>query len=856
MTASVLLDRNGIRIDGRYRVLLCSSVHYFRIPRELWKDRLQRVKDAGYTCVDLYFPWNFHERAPGRWDFSAERDAAAFLDLVTEVGLYAVARPGPYICSEWDGGAIPAWILASGMRIREDSEPFLTEVRGWYERIVPLIAAREVGRGGSVILFQVDNELDFFDCPDPAAYIGSLASLARKLGITVPVFGCAGQGSAERATGFAPGVEVTFNLYPSAADPHFDQGCRLAAAALRSVDRPLLVTETNREHAVLRRELANGTKLLGAYNQVAGSNFGFTASINNLGKPSPLSFIASDYNFRSMVDAAGEYGPEAAEGRLLGALIETLGESLACATVEDEPPVAVTTDFPTNAGAPAVLRLRDGGYLVCVPNLSETCGTATVRGPGFELKVAVGPMRSPLIPLDVPIDRSGVSGRIVGSSAEILAIEEGRLVLYADGDAEVVLALGADAPVRVRSASAPTILTHGGKSLQVLFLTREQAAAGWPGHPWRPAGGRRPSSVTLSAARKAPFEPAWIPADATRDGAITMEARGLYRGFALYDLGEDAPRSLLLRGVADVVTAYDGGRRLDTRISAGQWQRYQGTTGAWRFWTESWGHSNFDDSRLPSMRLCSSKGIESVFEVVREESLAGQWRFRLMDQWLPKRLEYPDHPFDAALDPNQWNSTRSPLLALYRTDVTLAEGSQELALHLDGGRAEVALYVGGDLVGVMNPNDPWIGVPSSRISGGHARLELLCRKRDWAEPVGAPTLLHLRRLDPKVLSFGEEQLAGLRAATGARAELPLTLERDATCMVDVDLAGLEHRCGYAVFDGRDVKLTAVFDGRVVGRIFCHAENRPFVTGGDGMRCYLPGPWYDARDNHLVLLVEP
>ena len=80
-------------------VMLCASLFYFRLPPEQWRARLEQVAGSGYTCVDVYLPWNFHELAPGEWDFTGGRDVAAFLDLARDVGLHVIARPGPYICS-------------------------------------------------------------------------------------------------------------------------------------------------------------------------------------------------------------------------------------------------------------------------------------------------------------------------------------------------------------------------------------------------------------------------------------------------------------------------------------------------------------------------------------------------------------------------------------------------------------------------------------------------------------------------------------------------------------------------------------------------------------------------------------
>lgn len=97
----VQADRYGIRIDGEYKVLLCSSLFYFRIPRSRWQERIDALLRSGYNAADVYFPWNFHEREEGKFDFSGERDVRAFLKMCAESGLYVIARFGPYICSEW-----------------------------------------------------------------------------------------------------------------------------------------------------------------------------------------------------------------------------------------------------------------------------------------------------------------------------------------------------------------------------------------------------------------------------------------------------------------------------------------------------------------------------------------------------------------------------------------------------------------------------------------------------------------------------------------------------------------------------------------------------------------------------------
>ena len=167
--ANISIDERGIRIGNSYKTLLCASLFSFRIPRAHWAQRIHALKRSGYNCVDIYFPWNFYEQEDGSFDFTGERDIKEFLSLLAKEGIWAVVRPGPYICSEWSGGAIPARILESDMPIRVAGGQFMEEVRKWYRAVFPQITPFEYGKGGTVILCQLDNELDFFDCPDPEA---------------------------------------------------------------------------------------------------------------------------------------------------------------------------------------------------------------------------------------------------------------------------------------------------------------------------------------------------------------------------------------------------------------------------------------------------------------------------------------------------------------------------------------------------------------------------------------------------------------------------------------------------------------------------------------------------------------
>ena len=90
------------KMDGKSFRIYSGSMHYFRIMPEYWEDRLRKLKAAGFNTVETYVCWNMHEPRKGEFDFTGRFDIRRFIKTAQEVGLYAIVRPGPYICAEWD----------------------------------------------------------------------------------------------------------------------------------------------------------------------------------------------------------------------------------------------------------------------------------------------------------------------------------------------------------------------------------------------------------------------------------------------------------------------------------------------------------------------------------------------------------------------------------------------------------------------------------------------------------------------------------------------------------------------------------------------------------------------------------
>ncbi|WP_306206365.1 beta-galactosidase [Actinoplanes sp. RD1] len=186
---TVAFDRYSMIIGGERTYLWSGEMHPFRLPSpRLWRDVLQKFKANGLNAVSVYFDWGYHSPAPGVYDFTGVRDMDLFLRMADEAGLYVIARPGPYINAETDGGGFPAWLTTQAGRARSDAPDYLAATDEWQSAIDPIIARHQLTTGsGSVILYQIENELAATGAGQ-AAYLKHLYDKARADGIDVPVF--------------------------------------------------------------------------------------------------------------------------------------------------------------------------------------------------------------------------------------------------------------------------------------------------------------------------------------------------------------------------------------------------------------------------------------------------------------------------------------------------------------------------------------------------------------------------------------------------------------------------------------------------------------------------------------------
>ena len=145
--------------DGKPFRYISGSMHYFRIPKPYWKDRIYKMKLAGLDTIQTYIAWNFHELFPGHYRFDGDADLEGFLNLANEMGMLVVLRPGPYICAEWTYGGLPYWLIKEpGIKFREYSEPYIKAIASWFKVVLPKVKPYLYANGGPIITVQVENE--------------------------------------------------------------------------------------------------------------------------------------------------------------------------------------------------------------------------------------------------------------------------------------------------------------------------------------------------------------------------------------------------------------------------------------------------------------------------------------------------------------------------------------------------------------------------------------------------------------------------------------------------------------------------------------------------------------------------
>ena len=197
--------------NGQPHVIRSGDIHYARVPRADWRDRLRKARAMGLNTIQTYVFWNLHEPAPGKFDFSGNLDVAAFVRMAQEEGLDVIVRPGPYICTELDFGGFPAWLLRTpGLRVRSLDPRFMRASAAYLQRVGQELAPLQISHGGPIVLVQVENEYGSFGRDHD--YLQAIHAQYVAAGFDVPMFTSDGAGPRYFEGGTLPELTAVANF--------------------------------------------------------------------------------------------------------------------------------------------------------------------------------------------------------------------------------------------------------------------------------------------------------------------------------------------------------------------------------------------------------------------------------------------------------------------------------------------------------------------------------------------------------------------------------------------------------------------------------------------------------------------
>lgn len=202
--------------DGKPYQIISAEMHYVRIPRAYWPDRLRKAKAMGLNTITTYAFWNAHEPRPGVYDFTGQNDIAAFIRAAQAEGLDVILRPGPYVCAEWELGGYPSWLLKDRNLVLRSTDPkYTAAVDRWMSRLGQEVKPLLLRNGGPIIAVQLENEYGAFG--DDKAYLEGLEATYRRAGLADGVLFTSNQAS-DLAKGSLPNLPSVVNFGSGGAE--------------------------------------------------------------------------------------------------------------------------------------------------------------------------------------------------------------------------------------------------------------------------------------------------------------------------------------------------------------------------------------------------------------------------------------------------------------------------------------------------------------------------------------------------------------------------------------------------------------------------------------------------------------
>ena len=395
----VTYNEKAFLMDGKEYTIVSGAMHYFRIPRVYWHDRLDKLKQCGFNTVETYTCWNLHEPREGQFDFEGMLDLAAYIDEAAAVGLNVILRPGPYICSEWEFGGFPAWLLSyENIALRCNDELFLSKVRRYYRELFRQVGTHRLAtHGGNVIMVQIENEYGSYG--NDKQYLQAIVDLYRECGVDCMLFTSDGPGDWMLNGGTLPEhlCVANFGSHPKENFEELkkfrdNQPCMCGEYWCGWFDHWYEQHHVRdaEELAGLFRDMLEAGASLNFYMFHGGTNFGFMNGANYYDKYEPT---ITSYDYNALLSEAGDMTPAYYAVRKINEEFFGKLPQLTCANVPKKAygKVALTEkafildtvdriSAPVHTAAPKFMEQIGQNY-------GFTLYSTTVRGPLTDLKL-------------------------------------------------------------------------------------------------------------------------------------------------------------------------------------------------------------------------------------------------------------------------------------------------------------------------------------------------------------------------------------------------------------------------------------------------------------------------------------
>ncbi|XP_060528721.1 beta-galactosidase-1-like protein 3 [Cylas formicarius] len=326
ISSGLSVDRPDFTLNGKNISIYSGAIHYFRVPRVYWRNRLTKLRAAGFNAVETYIPWNLHEPQSGVYDFgnggSEMEDflhLETFIELAQREDLFVIIRAGPFICAEFEYGGFPSWLLRErDIAFRSSNSVYMQYVSRWFNVLLPILAKHQFTKGGAIIMFQVENEFAQKDKGNDKTYLNELRQLMLDNGI-VEILSTAdnpwrGVGGTIRDEFFMTG--------------NFDSDAIQNLDYLRSYQpgKPIMVmeywsgwfdywgtshqTKAVEEFEEIFEQILWYPASVNVYMFIGGTNFGFLSGAENLAFDdlnTKFSPITTSYDYTALLTEAGDY---------------------------------------------------------------------------------------------------------------------------------------------------------------------------------------------------------------------------------------------------------------------------------------------------------------------------------------------------------------------------------------------------------------------------------------------------------------------------------------------------------------------------------------------------------------------